>query len=115
MTDSEYDLFQRKEYYRGIINYESILATHISKMAAFRDTQPTKYCSSVETFILMCPKEIRQKGLDRLSQLGLIRNSYKEAGEDKINKYDELWIYINELLESENMIFKTGSFEIGHD
>lgn len=116
MTDPEFDLFQRKDYYRGVINYEGILSTHINRIASFRDQAPKKYISSIETFILMCPLVIRNKGLKKISELGLIRGRYNErTGEDNIVKYDTLWMYINELLEKENMIFKTGSFDIGHD
>jgi len=116
MTETEYDLFTRKDYYRGVINYEGILSTHINRIASFRDQSPKKYISSIETFILMCPITIRNKGLKRLSELGLIRGRYNEkTGEDHMIMYDDLWIYVNELLEKDNLIFKTGSFEIGHD
>jgi len=115
MTEGEYDLFARKEYYRGVINYEGILGAHINRIAMYRDSDLKRYCSSIETLILMLPLELRSMSLQYLAQLGLRRGSYLGLTEEKLQRYDELWVYINEILEKNNMIFKAGSFEIGHD
>jgi hypothetical protein len=109
------DLETRRDYYKGVINYEQILGTHITKMSQYRDSNLKQYCSSVETFILMCPKNIRTKSLEKLKELGLKRGVYHSITDDKLSLYDELWCYANEQLERENLIFKSGTFEIGHD
>lgn len=108
------DFVSRKEYYKGIINYEQILGSHITKMSIFRDTNLKQYCSSVETFILMTPKGIRAKCFLKLKEMGLIRGDYSTPNL-KVLKYDDLWAFTNELLEKENLIFKSGVFETGHD
>lgn len=109
------DISVKKDYYRGIINYEQILGTHITKMSQYRDSNLKQYCSSVETYILMCPKGIRDKSMLKLKELGLTRGIYHSVTDERLSLYDDLWIFVNELLESEDLIFKTGRFEIGHD
>lgn len=104
-----------RDYYRGKINYEGILGEHINHIALYRDTNTKAYCSSIETFILMCPADIRSKCFTKLKELKLQRGEYAGIKEDKLIVYDDLWIYTNELLEKSDLIFKTGSFETGHD
>lgn len=117
MTD-EYDepprSYTRGEY-RGMLNYEAILSAHIQKLMQYRDSNPKLYCSSIETLIIHCPKQIRTKAFRHLDDLSLIRGRYLNINEDKLLVYDDLLIYVNELLEDANLIFRTGTFEKGHD
>jgi len=106
MTENDIS-YEKEERYRGRIEYESILGQHIFKISQYRDKDLKQYASSIETFILMCPLEIRKKGLDKLRNLGLENCNYNSMNEDRMKKYDELWIYVNELLETENLIFKS--------
>jgi hypothetical protein len=101
--------------YRGMINYENILAGHITNCMKYRDVDPKTYCSSIETLIIWCPEEIRNKGLIKMDELKLGRGNYENSNREKILRYDDLIMYINLLLETRNIIFKTGTFEIGHD
>lgn len=120
MSD-EYDEYQipprsySRADYRGMLNYEGILGGHIQKLMQYRDTDPRRYCSSIETLIIHCPRSIRTKAFKKLEDLGLRRGFYTTINESKIIIYDDLLIFINELLENANLIFKTGTFEVGHD
>jgi len=114
MTDEEgTNLLSKRDYYKGIIEYEGILSTHITHIAQYRDRNLKQYASSIETFVLMCPKGIRDKGLKKLTELGLKRCEYEGIATSRMRLYDDLWVFVNELLEDSNLIFKTGSFEIG--
>lgn len=118
MVDDDYEIPARsytRADYRGMLNYEGILGGHIQKLMMYRDTNPRLYCSSVETLILHCPHIVRDKALKKLSDLGLQRGAYNNINEEKLLIYDDLLIYINEQLEKANLIFKTGTFEVGHD
>jgi hypothetical protein len=106
--------YSRSEY-RGMLNYEGIIGGHIQKVMQYRDTSLKQYCSSIETLIIHCPRQIRTKAYQRLHDLGLQRGRYMGINEDKLLVYDDLLIYVNELLEDANLIFRTGQFEIGHD
>ena len=103
-----------KRNYSGLINQEGILVAHIQHMAVYRDSDPNQYTSSIETFIIMCPKKVRDDAIKKMTALGLQRGGYLNP-KDKLQLYDDLWIYTNELLEKNNLIFKTGTYEIGHD
>jgi hypothetical protein len=113
-TDEPRRSYSRAEY-RGMLNYEAILGGHIQKIMQYRDTNPKQYCSSIETLIIHCPRQIRDKAFVMLQSLGLTRGHYLSINESRLLIYDDLLIYINELLENANLIFRTGTFEIGHD
>jgi len=105
MTDDA--KFEKEERYRGRIEYEGILGQHIFKISQYRDKNPKQYASSIETLVLMCPKEIRLMGLEKMEELGINRCDYKSINDGKMRMYDELWIYLNELLEDNNLIYKS--------
>jgi len=109
--DSAPDM-KRKEY-KGVINYEAILAAQINRMAMYRDTNLKQYASSVESFALMCPPTISTNAFKELKELKLERGSYDSMTIAKLVKYDTLWSRINDLLKKEGLIFKQSSYEIG--
>ncbi|CAK0749953.1 hypothetical protein CCP3SC1AL1_1720010 [Gammaproteobacteria bacterium] len=106
-----------KSDYRGMFNYEGLLTTHANNMMKYSDTDKKIYCTSVETFIRWCPDEIRKKGFEKMAELGLERRGYDKGNitGDMMIQYDLLVEYVNSLLEKRNIIFRTGTFEIGHD
>jgi len=105
--------FAKKEY-KGSINYENVLAGHITRMAVARDTVPRQYASSVETYALMCPPEICDSALKELERLGLTRCEYDNINYAKMMLYDDLWRFINkQLKEVAGLIFKSSTYEIG--
>lgn len=106
----------RKESYRGVINYENILGGQITRAAVYRDIDVKKYASSIETYLLMCPPDICDEAILRLSEIGLVRCEYDNMNSKKQLLYDDLWRFINRKLKEEtNLIFKTGSFEVGYE
>ena len=106
----------KKDYYKGVINYEAILGGQITRAAMYRDTNLRQYASSIETYALMCPPEICDKALKRLSELGLVRCQYQSMNSQKQQLYDDLWRFINTCLKKDaNLIFKTAHFEIGYE
>jgi len=98
-------------YQRGL-DAEALLIMHMNRSAMYRDTDVKRYCSSIETLILMCPRKIRDKSFMHLKELGLERGRYGDVGEDKLVLYDDLQIFINELLEKGHMIWKTKTVKV---
>ena len=105
MTDD--NSFVKQHKYQQGLAYENVLTNYISYIANLRVNDPKKYASSIETLILMCPKDIRVLCFDKMIDLGIERCSYLSMNADKMSKYDRLWEYINTVLEDKNMIFKT--------
>lgn len=102
MNDYEIESFEYKK-----LDVESLLLTHMNRIAIYRDKDKAQYCSSIETHILMCPKKIRTLGIQKLKELNLKRGDYSSITHDKFVLYDDLYIYINELLEKNKMIWKS--------
>jgi len=118
MTDGNYEIPTRsytRADYKGMLNYEGIIGGHIQRLMQYRDNNPKQYCSSIETLIIHCPKKIRERSFNKLREMGLQRGRYQGMNEAKLLIYDDLLIYINEELENANLIFRTGTFEVGHD
>ena len=92
--------------FRSQLDAESLLLMHMNRIAMFRDTDMKRYCSSVETLILLCPRRIRDRGITHMKELGLQRGIYSSITDDKRVVYDDLLIYINEELEKQKMIWK---------
>jgi len=118
----DYDEAPSRSYtrgeYRGMLNYEGIIGGHITRLMQNRDTNSKLYCIGIETLIIHCPKIIRTRSLQKLIDLGLRLRCYggpSGLNDEKLLIYDDLLMYINEQLENANLIFRTGTFEIGHD
>jgi hypothetical protein len=99
--------YKKNSDYKSSIDYENILAGHIANIAMYRDKNPRMYASSIETLILMCPMEIREKAQKRMQELEIGCSDYTNLTTQTIRLYDELWKYISVLLEQQNLIFKT--------
>jgi len=104
MTDPGY--VKEFKYQQGLA-YENVLTNFIGYIANLRVNDPRKYAAGVETFILMCPNDIRQQGFERLENNGLSRGNYQHISTERMLLYDDLWVFINNVLEENNMIFKT--------
>lgn len=104
-----------KSDYRGELNIESVLTAKYRDILRFMDMDPKMYCSSVESFILGCPEDVTDKCLIELFRLGLERRHYEMITESKIVLYDDLFRFTKRELKKRNIIFRSGTFEIGHD
>ena len=100
-----------EEGYRSKLDAEGLLLMHMNRIAMYRDTDMKRYCSSVETLILLCPRNIRERGLIYMNTIGLQRGMYSSITDDKRVIYDDLLIYINEQLEKQRMIWKKRSIK----
>ena len=100
------DEYYVEDSYRGQLDAEGLLIMHMNRLSIYRDTDIKRYCSAIETLILVCPRNIREKAIVKLQELGLKRGQYITITEEKLITYDDLLIYINELLEKNHMIWK---------
>ena len=102
-----------KREYKGLINYEAILGGHLNRVAGYRDLDPRRYASSVETFALMCPPAIARDCLKQLKEIGLMHGIYDTITTERMLLYDKLWLFINEELSKAGLIFKTSTYDVG--
>ena len=107
---------KQKTYIRKL-NYEGILGGQITRAMMARDTAPAQYATSIETYLIFCPKSTRDKGFKYMDEIGLKRRIEKDdLNRDALIKIDDLAIHINTLLEKdENIIFASSTFAIGTD
>jgi len=98
--------FFLEDAFKSQLDAESLLLMHMNRIAMYRDTDMKRYCSAVETLILMCPRNIRDRGLDHMQELNLLRGDYLSINDSKRVVYDDLLIFINEQLEKQRMIWK---------
>lgn len=110
MTDEYEDAYAGE--FKGKLDAEGLLILHLNRLAVYRDTDWKRYCSGVETFILMTPRKIREKGLGKLTELGLRRGSYGSITDDKLVLYDDLYIFVSELIEKHHMIWNIRSVKV---
>ena len=103
----------KKKEYKGIVNYEAILASQLNRVCMCRDLNSKQYASSVETYANACPPEVAEVALKHLQELGLYRCQYENITTEKMQLYDDLWRFINNELKKTGLIFKTSSYEIG--
>lgn len=99
--------YKKSSDYKSAIDYENILAGHIANIAMYREKNPRMYASSIETLILMCPMEIREKAQKRMQKLNIGSGGYTNLTKRNLRLYDQLWQFVSELLEQQNLIFKT--------
>lgn len=107
---------KQKNYIKKI-NYENILGGQITRVMMARDTAPAQYATSIETYLMFCPKSTRDKGFEYMKEIKLDRRIEKDhLNRDALLKIDDLAIKINTLLEKdENIIFASSTFAIGSD
>lgn len=99
--------YSKQSKYQDGLNYEMILSGHMANIARYRDQNPRTYASSLETLVLMCPRELREKAQEFMQELHIGACRYTELKPETIKLYDRLWEFINQLLEEHNLIFRT--------
>ena len=100
MSSSEYE---KQDKYQKPVDYEQNLLQQMGRIAQYRSNNEfVKYIQGITALIIMLPKDLRTKSFDYKKELGL---TYAVTA-DGIDKYDELWIFINELLEEANLIYR---------
>lgn len=97
--------------FRGLVDYESLLAAQVNRIADTRAKDTKRFEDNVDTLCVMLPTGLREKAREYKKEKGVVID-LTERGKQR---YDLFWIYINELLEQSNLIFKTSSFEAGSE
>jgi len=94
--------YVKQEKYQKALDYEQLLFFQIERISKFRSNKDYEhYEISIETFIMMLPKVLRDKAMEYKKNNDLTIDS------GLVTKWDELWVFINERLEDNNLIFKT--------
>ncbi|MBD3321811.1 MAG: hypothetical protein GF350_12010 [Chitinivibrionales bacterium] len=104
MTDKGYT---RQYKYQEGLSFEAVITNFIGHIAQWRVKDPKMYASGIETLILMCPTNFYEKGIEKLSELGLQRCEYQGINQAKMRLYDDLWRFMNKILEENNLIYRT--------
>lgn len=99
--------FKRTRRFQEGLSYEQVMTSFMGSIAQWRVYDPRQYAAAVETLILMCPQELTEKGQKHLSQIGLRRCDYQHISNDKMRLYDDLWLFMKQLLEKDNLIYRT--------
>jgi hypothetical protein len=101
-----------KRIYRQPLNYENgVLLPKIKDISFWRDTNIKAYESGVITLALLLPKELRKKALESIEG-----DTSKEDLTDNGKKYfDNLFVFILQLLEDYNICFPKITYDVGHD
>lgn len=98
--------------YRQPINYENgILLPKIRDLSLWRDTDLKSYESGVVTLALLLPSELRKKALDFFHN-DTIKCDLTDDGK---KDFDDILVYILQLLEGNGLVFPRSTFEVGHD
>lgn len=107
MSDKE-----SKRIYRNPINYENgILLPKIKDISFWRDTNIKAYESGVITLALLLPGDLRKPALEFFDG----DTAKEDLTNDGKKDFDDLLVYILQLLEDNNICFPKLSFDIGHD
>jgi len=106
------DDYDSKRVYRQPLNYENgVLLSKIKDISLYRDTDIKAYESSVVTFALLLPNELRTKALDFWNR----GTAHEDLTMDGKKDFDDLFVYILKLLEDYELCFPKIRFEVGHD
>jgi len=101
-----------RKVFRQPLNYESgVILPKIRDISLWRDTDIKLYESGVITLALLLPKELRSLALDFVKD-----NTIKEdlTGDGK-KDFDNMFVYIMILLEDNNLVLPSITFDLGHD
>ena len=103
---------ESKRVYRQPLNYENgVLLPMIRDIAYWRVSNPKSYESGVQTLGILLPKFLRNQTL-KFWNRGTIHEDLTEDGK---KDFDDLFVYILELLEENNICFPKLTYDIGHD
>ena len=101
-----------KRVYRQPLNYENgVLLPLVRDIAYWRVTNPKAYQNGIQTLCLLLPKELRNKALGFWNH-GTI---HEDLTGDGIKDFDDLLVFVLQLLEDHNICFPTISYDVGHD
>jgi len=98
-----------KRIYRQPLNYENgVLLPLIRDIAYWRVGNPKAYGDGVLTLALVLPKDLRKKSLQAWKHGNIV-----DLTDDGKQDIDDLFVYILELLEDNNICFPKISYDVG--
>ena len=56
-----------EEGYKGQLDAEGLLLMQMNRISMYRDSDIKRYCSSIETLIIICPRKVREKAMIKIS------------------------------------------------
>jgi len=99
-----------KRVYRQPLNYENgVLLPLIRDIAYWRVTSPKACQTGILTLCLMLPKELRNKSLEFWNRGTIVEDLTDDGKKD----FDDLLVYVLELLENNNICFPKLSYKEG--
>ena len=99
-----------KLIYRQSLNYEdAVLLTKIRDISLWRDTNTKTYESGVLTLTMLLPKDLRQKTREYWKHDTI----YENLSSDGKAEFDELFLFILNLLEDHNICFPKVKYHEG--
>jgi len=103
---------ESKRVYRQPLNYENgVLLPLIRDIAYWRVTSPKACQSGIQTLCLLLPKELRKQALGFWNRGSI----YEDLTGDGKKDFDDLLVYVLELLEDNNICYPKISYDLGHD
>jgi len=101
-----------KRIYRNPLNYENgVLLPKIKDISFWRDTNIKAYESGVITLALLLPKELRKSALSFFGN----DTAKEDLTNDGKKDFDDLLVFILQLLEDNNICFPKITYDVGHD
>jgi len=101
-----------KRVYRQPLNYENgVLLPLIRDIAYWRVTSPKAYQNGIQTLCLLLPKDLRSSSLGFWDHGTIYENLTNDGKKD----FDDLFVFVLQLLEDNNICFPKINFDIGHD
>jgi len=111
MKDKDVDTGS-KRIYRQPLNYENgIILPKIRDISIWRDQDVKLYESGVITLMLLLPKDLRHNTLKWWNH----GTGHEDLTGDGKKDFDDLFVYILETLEHNNIVYPSITFELGHD
>ena len=112
---SEEETSGSRRIYRQPLNYENgVILPKIRDISLWRDTNIKAYESGVITLALLLPNDIRTVALKWWSGRDH-GTAHQDLTMDGKIDFDDLFVYILQLLEDNNICFPKISYEVGND
>jgi len=104
------DNIKSKQIYRQSLNYEdAVLLTKIRDISLWRDTNIKAYESGVLTLTMLLPQDLREMARDHWKHTTI----YENLSNDGKAEFDDLFLFILNLLETNNICFPKVKYHEG--
>jgi len=97
--------FYIEEQREKALDEVSLILREMDRINTYRDTDPKRYCTGVETLIINLPRSIKYRAYTKLKELDLRRCGGGAVTEERFVLYDDLQNYIRDQLEKQKQIW----------